>query len=67
MSSNIIGPFPNKKDAPSEDFEKTSEDLYDTETILVANIDTVVKKWELKQMWLRKPTHLLYQQNMIPT
>ena len=67
MSSNIIGPLPNKSDAPSEKVEKSSGDLYYIKNPVVNNIETVDKKGKSIKMWLRKPTHLLYHQKIILT
>ena len=44
MSSNIIGPLPNKSNSPSEKVEKASGNLDDIEDPLVTNIDTVYKE-----------------------
>ena len=62
MSSNIIGPFPKKYDAPSENFkeasvplpkkldapsekvEKSSDNLYGIEKLLVTTIETFDKE-----------------------
>ena len=44
MSSNIIGPLSKKYDNPSENFRKTSGDLYATKKSLVTTTDTGVKQ-----------------------
>ena len=67
MSSNIIVPLPKKSYAPSERVEKSSRYLYDIEDQGVTNIDTVYKEEKSREMWLRKPTHLLYWQKIILT
>ena len=44
MSSNIIGPLPNKSENPSEKVRKTSGDLDHTKKALVFTNDTVIKE-----------------------
>ena len=44
VSSNIIGPLPNKSENPSEKVKKTSGDLDHTKNSLVFTNDTVVKE-----------------------
>ena len=67
MSSNIIGLLPKKSDAPSEKVETASGDLDDIKEPVVTNIDTADKEVKSWKMWLRKPTHILYQKIIILT
>ena len=63
MSCNIIIPSPKKSYVPSEKVEKSGGGLYDINEPVVTNTDTVDKEGKLRNMLLRMPTHLLYQQN----
>ena len=44
MSSNTIGPLPNKSDTPSEKVRKASGDMDDIKKALVTTIETVFKE-----------------------
>ena len=50
MSSNIIGPFPNKSYSPSEKVKKASGYLDDIKKPLVTTIETVEKKGLLTRL-----------------
>ena len=73
MSSNTIGPLPNKYDNPSDKVRKASEDLDDIKKALVTTIDTVVKevttdtvdkKGNQNLMWWEKLSLLLFHKNI---
>ena len=73
MSSNNIGPFPNKYDYTSKMVRKASGDLDYTKKALVTTTDTVFKegttdtvdkKGKQNLMWWINPPLLLFQQKI---